>query len=442
MRKTLHLSAFALILSLAVPTVWADDWPQWLGSQRDSIWREQGVLQKLPKDGPAVKWRAKVAWGYSGPAVQGGRVYVFDFDTAGDPNTDSGNARTELEGKERLHCLDAASGKPLWKYEYNCTYKLSYPAGPRCTPTVSGGKVYALGAMGDLTCLDAVSGKKIWSRNLPSEYKATVPQWGYSGHPLVDGNHLITLAGGEGSVVVALDKETGKEIWRALSAKEIGYSPPTMIDAGGKRQLLIWHSEALNSLDPATGKLYWSEPLEPNFGMAIMAPRKLGNLVFTAGTSSQGMVVKLAADKPAAELLWRGKGTNGVYPVNSAPFLENGHIYGVDGDGNLRCVKLEDGQRLWSTSVPVSGEKANQLGTAFLVKHNDRFFIFNDLGQLVIAKMSPAGYEEISRAQIMEPTGKAFGRDVLWSHPAFANRCMFARNDRELVCVSLEDGAK
>ena len=136
-----------------------------------------------------------------------------------------------------------------------------------------------------------------------------------------------------------------------------------MIDAGGTRQLLIWHSEALNSLDPATGKLFWSEPLEPNFGMAIMPPRKLGDYVFVAGTSSHGMVVKLDRDKPAAEVLWQGKGTNGVYPVNSAPFLEDGHIYGVDGDGMLRCVKLEDGQRLWDTTQPVSGEKGkNQLG--------------------------------------------------------------------------------
>ena len=167
--------SFLLLLSLAVPCAKADDWPQWLGPQRDSIWREQGIMQTFPKGGPTVKWRAKVAWGYAGPAVQDGRVFLFDFDTAGDPNIDSGAGRTDLEGKERILCLDAATGKQHWKYEYACTYKLSYPAGTRCTPTISAGKVYALGAMGELTCLDAKSGKKIWSKNLPKEYMATMP---------------------------------------------------------------------------------------------------------------------------------------------------------------------------------------------------------------------------------------------------------------------------
>jgi outer membrane protein assembly factor BamB len=249
MRTTRCLSALTVILVFAAPRALADNWPQWLGPDRDSVWRETGILKTLPKDGPLVKWRVPVAGGYAGPAVADGRVFLFDYDTTGNRNTDNAGGRTKLTGKERVLCLDAVTGKELWKHEYDCEYHIGYPAGPRCTPTVSGGKVYTLGAMGDLACLDAKTGKVIWSKNLPKEYNATVPLWGYAGHPLVEGDRLFCLAGGKGSIAVALDKNSGKELWRALSAREIGYSPPTLIQAGGTSQLLIWHAESLNSLD-------------------------------------------------------------------------------------------------------------------------------------------------------------------------------------------------
>jgi outer membrane protein assembly factor BamB len=428
--------SLCLLILMASPC-WADDWPQWQGPQRDSVWRETGILKQLPDGGPSIKWRVPVAWGYAGPAVANGRVYLFDYDTAGDANTDNGGARTKLTGKERILCLDAGSGKEAWRYDYDCAYSISYPAGPRCTPTVSGGKVYALGAMGDLTCLDAKTGKPLWSKNLPTEYKAQVPQWGYAGHPLVDGDTVFCLAGGEDSVAVALDKETGKERWHALSAKQIGYAPPTLIKAAGVQQLVIFDSDGLNGLDPKTGKVFWSVPLEPNFGMAIMAPRLEGDLLFAGAIVTQCVVAKLGGDRPAAEVVWRGKASTGLYPVNSAPFLEDGYLYGVDQDSKLRCVKLADGQRVWDTLTPVVGMENIKTGTAFLVKNGDRFYLFNEGGELIIAKLNPKGYEEVSRAKILAPTGRAFGRDVVWSHPAFANRCMFARNDREIVCVSL-----
>jgi outer membrane protein assembly factor BamB len=427
--------ALVLILGVAVSPGLAEDWPQWLGPQRDSVWRETGIVKELPKGGPTVKWRIQVHCGYAGPAVAGGRVYHFDYDTADDWRKEG--FRSKLTGKERVLCVDATTGKEVWKYDYECNYNISYPAGPRCTPTVSGGKVYALGAMGDLTCLDAKSGQKVWSKNLPKEYKAEVPFWGYSGHPLVDGNRLYVLAGGKGTIAVALDKDNGQELWHALSDAEIGYSPPTLIKAGGVDQLLVWHTKAINALDPKTGQVHWSLPLDTFSGMSIMPPRQLGDLLFVGGIDKKCLVAKLDATKPAAEVLWRGKAKTGVYPVNSAPFLEDGYIYGVDLDSKLYCVKLDDGERLWGTLAPTVGTEDVKTGTAFIVKNGDRFFLFNERGELIIAKMSPKGYEEMSRARILDPTGLAFKRDVVWSHPAFADRCMFARNDKELVCVSL-----
>jgi outer membrane protein assembly factor BamB len=416
-----------------------DDWPQWLGPQRDGVWRETGLLDKFPWGGPKVLWRTKIEGGYAGPAVAGGRVFVTDYVTSGDKTGDPVK-RNELKGTERVLCLRAADGKLLWKHEYRCPYKISYPAGPRCTPTVHGGKVYTLGAMGDLYCLDAVKGKVHWSKDFKKDYKASVPIWGFAGHPLVDGQKLFCIVGGKGSIAVAFDKDTGKELWRSLTATEQGYSAPTLIEAGGKRQLLIWDAEALHSLNPEIGKPYWSVPLEPDYGMSIMTPRKWKNYLFAGGNGGKAALLKLAAEKPAAEVIWRGKKNTAVYPINSTPFLEDGYLYGVDQTGQLRCIKLESGERLWETFAPTTGGKAAPTATAFLVKNGKRFVLMSETGHLILAKLSPKRYEEISRAKILEPTSTAFGRDVVWSYPAFAHKRVFARNDKEIICVSLDAG--
>jgi outer membrane protein assembly factor BamB len=429
------LAALATSLCLALPAR-GDDWPQWLGPQRDGVWRETGILDKFPEGGPPVKWRAKVRGGYAGPAVAGGRVFVTDYVTSGD-QTPNPTGRNRLDGTERVLCFGAADGKLLWKHEYDCPYHLSYPAGPRATPAVDGGKVYTLGAEGNLFCLDAARGTVLWSRALKKDYQVATPMWGFAGQPLVDGKKLICLVGGAGSVVVAFDKDTGKELWRSLAAREPGYGAPTLIEAGGKRQLVVWHAEAINGLDPETGKVYWSVPLEPNYGMAIAMPRKQGDYLFAGGIMGKAVLLKLAADRPAAEEVWRGTGTTALYCVNSTPFLEGDYLYGVDQPGQLRCVKLANGERVWETFAPTTGNRTANAATAFLVKNGDRFFLANEKGDLIIARLSPKGYEEVSRAHLLEPTGTAFGRPVVWSHPAFAGRCVFARNDKELVCVSL-----
>src|SRR5207245_1192283 len=193
-------------------------------------------------------WRAAIGGGYAGPAVANGRVYITDRQLAqGASNPADPFARGVIRGTERALCLNETDGKLIWKYEYDCPYTVSYPAGPRATPLVSGGKVYTLGAEGNLCCLEASSGKLIWSKDFKKDYNAKTPLWGFAGNPLLDGPRLICLAAGEGSTVVALDKDTGSEIWHALNAKEPGYSSPMICEAGGKRQLIILHPEAANS---------------------------------------------------------------------------------------------------------------------------------------------------------------------------------------------------
>lgn len=443
-------TALFALLALA-PAVRGDDWPQWMGPTRDGAWTETGILDKFPKGGPKLLWQVPLGGGYSGPAVSGGKVYAFDRVLAkGARNPDDPfDVKAKVAGTERVLCFDSKTGKELWKHEYPCAYQVSYAAGPRCTPTVHAGKVYALGAMGDLYCLDAGSGKKLWHKNLPDEYKAKVPQWGYCGHPLVYQNLLIVTAGGD-AVAVALDKDTGAEKWKALSSTELGYCPPTLIRAAGKDQLVIWHGQALNALDPLTGKVLWKHALEPLYAMSIMAPRQHGDRLFAAGIGGAGVVLKLIADKP--EVLWeeapdkspdRKPKPRGLYPVNMTPLVENGVAYGVDQPGMLRAVELDTGKKLWFTHKPVIGREEDEdykgagSGTAFIVKNGPRYFLFAETGDLVIAELSPKGYTEVGRAKLLAPTGSAFGRKVVWSHPAFAEKCVFARNDTELRCYSL-----
>lgn len=439
-----------LILAALSCCAHADDWPQWLGPQRDAHWRETGIVKSFPAGGPPVRWRTPIGAGYTGPAVAGGRVFVTDRVLAKDAkNPANPFNRGVIPGNERVLCLDETTGKILWQHEYDCPYDVSYPAGPRATPVVSGGKVWTLGTEGHLFCLDAKDGKVIWSREFKKDFNAKTPLWGFSANPLLDGNKLICLVGGEGSVAVAFDTDTGKELWRALTAREPGYAPPMIFQAGGKRQLIVWHPESLNSLDPETGKVHWSEPFAVRSGLTVPTPRVLGDKLFITSFYNGPMMLKLAADKPAAEVVWRGtsnneRNTDKLHAIMCTPWLEDGHIYGVCSYGQLRCLKADTGERLWETfkatgATGENGGRNDRWAHAFLIKHADRFFIANEKGDLIIAKLSPQGYEEVSRAHLLEPTGNAGARPVVWSHPAFANKHAYMRNDKEIICVDLAE---
>ena len=430
--------SIAAFLVAAVPgSGLADDWPQWLGPRRDSVWREEGIVDRFPEEGPPLRWRATIAGGYSGPAVAEGRVYVMDYETSGDRTPDPDN-RSRLEGRERVLCLSAEDGQVLWEHAYDRPYAISYPAGPRTTPTVDGDRVYTLGAEGNLCCLRVDDGSVVWSHHFPTDYGAETPIWGCCSHPLVVGNKLFCIVGGPGSVAVAFDKHTGRELWRALSAKEPGYSTPALIRVGGKPQLVIWHAESINGLDPETGDVHWSVPLDPNYAMSIVTPRTAGDSLFVGAIVNKSALLRLSASPPGATVVWRGERRRGLGPVMVTPFLEGDYMYGVDGKGELRCVRLATGEQLWTSyAAATGGDRPAHSACAFLVKQGDRFFLASETGDLIIARLTPEKYTEISRTKVIEPTGTTFGRSVWWSHPAFANRCIFARNDRELVCISL-----
>lgn len=414
-----------------------------MGASRDGVWSETGIIDAIPESGLTVKWRVPVSHGYSGPAVADGKVFVMDYVQEGGEMQNAPNGTPELQGKERMLCFDATSGKTLWNHSYRQPYKISYPGGPRCTPTVDGDRVYMLGAQGKLTCLKTDSGDVVWEKSLPETYETETSIWGYSSHPLIDGDLLFTLAGREGSVAVALNKHTGEEVWRALSAGDQGYNSPTMIEHAGVKQLLIWTPEDLNSLHPKTGEVYWSLPLKPGFNMSIMGPRKQGSYLYASAIGNISALIKLDDEKPGAKFVWKGKPKTSIFCSNSTPFIDGDMLYGCDVEtGALVGAALKDGKRLWQTTKATDNNKRrSRHATAFLVKHENRYFLFNELGDLVIAKLSRDGYTEEGRFHVLEPTNEAFGRDVVWVHPAFANKSLYARNDKELVCVDLsKDG--
>jgi outer membrane protein assembly factor BamB len=439
----------------------ADDWPQWLGPKRDGVWRETGLVEKFPQGGPKELWKVPVGVGYAGPAVAGGKVFVLDLVPADDAKLPaSGFAKgARVPGKERVLCLDEKTGKKLWATDYPVEYRVSYAAGPRCTPTVDGELVYTLGAMGDLKAIKVASGEVAWSKNFMKDYEAGLPQWGFAAHPLVDGEKLICLAGGSNDrLVIAFDKKTGKELWASQSCQgDFGYCPPMIYEFGGKRQLVIWHARAVVGLEPDTGKRIWRVDFDAKASLTAPTPRKVGDdRLFITSFYNGSMLLKVGADK--ADVVWRSKArgerpnqTADLSSIMCTPVVDGEHIYGVCSYGQLRCIEANTGKRVWESMRATRGKltpakvaddpepaEGERWSLAFLIPNGDRYFLFNEQGDLIIAKLSPKGYEEIDRAHVIDPTNTMAGRKVVWMHPAFANRCVYARNDKELVCLSLE----
>jgi outer membrane protein assembly factor BamB len=418
----------------------ANDWPQWMGPQRDGVWDETGVVEAFAADGPKRIWSTKIGPGYAGPSVAGGRVFVTDRRAAAGAKSPDG-----IAGSERLLCLDAATGKPVWQREWEAFYTIDYASGPRATPTVHDRHVYALGAEGHLACFRAVDGTPVWQRELKKDFNCKAPTWGFAGHPLVYGDLLICLVGGTGTTCVAFDRKTGAEKWRALSSSEAGYCPPTLIENGGKPVLVLWHGEAINALDPATGKVLWSYPQVTRFGVSMAAPRQNGDQLLVSGFWWGCRMFKLKPDNAMPEVRWETEKesdtrTTHLNALMCTPAVIDDHFYGVCSHGQLRCLDWKSGRRQWETFAATTGGTELRWGNAFLTRigrRGNRFVIFNEKGDLILANLTPGGYHETSRAHAIEPDNTLCGRPVVWSHPAYANGRACLRNDSEIICLDL-----
>ena len=437
------LRGVAFLATIAAASLLADDWPQWFGPHRDGVWRENGILSSFPEDGPRVAWRTPIGAGYSGPAVARGRVFVTDR-TPDSQRPKEGRKAGENPGMDRILCLSETTGRMLWEHRYPSRYSVSYPSGPRATPSIDGDLVYSLGTEGRLFCLDARTGNRVWERDLKTDYQAKTQIWGHAASPLIHGRHLIVMPGGANSTVVALDKRTGREIWRSLKARSPGYCHPILIGEESRQQLLIWHPEAIESLNPETGIPLWSIPWRIRSGLTISTPRLQGDHLFLTSFYNGATLLELEWTPPRAQVVWQSKkaserDTTELHSIISTPVVAGDYVYGVCSYGQLRCLKLATGERLWETFAATTQGEPVRWANAFITPHQDRYFLFNESGELIIARLKPSGYEEIDRAKLLEATNSdARGRQVVWSHPAFANRHIIVRNDQEIIRVSLE----
>jgi outer membrane protein assembly factor BamB len=419
------------LVATNVPSA-ADDWPQWRGPGRDGVWHETGLIDKFPQPRIELRWRAAIGSGYCGPTVAEGRVYVMD-------------RVEEPADMERVHAFDWQTGRNLWTFAYECSYTtVKYPAGPRASVSIDDGRAYALGSRGHFHCLDAASGKFLWKKTPGEDYDIQAPIWGVAAAPLVDGPLVIVQLGAAGGAcLVALDKKTGEERWRALDDRA-SYSAPIIIEQAGRRVLVAWTGDHVAGLDPASGEVFWTYPFEPaKMVINVPTPVVQGDRLFVTAFYDGSLMLRLDQSQMAVEKVWRGRGfserqTDALHSMISTPYFEGDYVYGVDSYGELRCLEAGTGDRVWEDRTAVPG---NRWATIHMVRNGKRIWMFNERGELIIARLSPAGFEEISRAKLIDPTmAQLRQRDgVCWSHPAYAHRHVFARNDKELVCAGLAE---
>ncbi len=410
----------------------ADSWPQWRGPKRDGVWREHGIVDDLAA--LEIKWRAPISGGYTGPTVAGGRVFVMD--RLIDP--------TQVE---RVLCFDADTGRKLWEHAYPCPYRnVSYDTGPRAAVVVEQDRAFAFGTMGDLSCLDASTGAVLWQRDLDAEYDVNMPVWGLAASPLIFENLIITQVGGEGACIVAFDTATGQEAWRSLD-DPASYVAPILIEQAGRPVLVVVTGATVSGLDPRSGAVHWQVPFEPVRMVIVTAtPVLYKDYLFITSFFDGSLLLKLDQETLAAREVWRRRGrnekkTDALHSIIATPVIKDDHIYGVDSYGELRCLDLLTGDRKWESldAVPKA-----RWSTIHFVEHGQDTWMFNERGELIIARLSPQGYQERSRAKLIEPTtGQLNERGgVCWSHPAFAERSIFVRNDKEIVCASLAENRR
>lgn len=426
--RTASLISSSLVFTL-LSVGSAEEWPQWRGPNRDGVWSETGLIEEFGSDQIQRKWSVPISSGYSGPTVSDGRVYVTD--RVVDPKQ-----------MERVHCFDWETGKQLWSHSYDCEYVgIGYEAGPRASVLIDNGRAYSLGAMGHLFCFDVGNGSILWRRDLNTEYKIQMPNWGIAASPIIEGDLLIVQIGGQDACLVALDKSSGKERWHAVS-DDASYSAPIIVEHAGRRVLVCWTGNRIAGLDFQTGESYWSFDFNAEkWPIGIATPVFHRDLLLMSEAHKGSLLLRLSQNAGKVEKVWNRRKEDGLeeaalHCLISTPYIDGDYIYGADNQGVLRCLSLSTGKQLWEdrTATP-----EDRFATIHLVRNGDKTWLFNERGELIIARLTPDGFEEISRARLIDPTTDQLRRrdGVTWSHPAFAYRHVFARNDKELVCADL-----
>ncbi len=397
-------------LVLGTSLLLAADWPQFLGPNRDGRSTETGLLASWPKEGPPELWDKKLGEGWASPVVAGDRLIVFH----------------RLDDKEIVECLEPATGKERWKFDYPTKYsdRFGFDEGPRATPLIAGDKVYTLGAEGRLHCLELATGKKVWVKALLTDYQAPPSFFGVGSTPLLDGDKLIVNIGAKGAGIVAFDAATGKELWKA-TGDEASYSSPAAATINGTRHVVFLTREGIVSLDPADGALRFRKAWKSKNKNSVNAatPLIVGDQLFVSASYDTGAILlKIGKDGPVE--VWKSDEVLSNHYNTSV--AHDGFLYGIDGRqdigaARLRCVELKTGKIRW-TETP--------FGCAALVYADGNLIVLTDKGVLVLIEATPDGYREKGRAAVLTKPCRCA--------PALADGRLFARDGKRLVAWNLK----
>jgi len=402
-----RLTTFSLVIAV-IAGLCAADWPQWLGPDRngtssESVQPWKGELKTL--------WRQPLGEGHGGPVVSRGRVII--------------HSKVDGKEKEQVACFDATTGKELWRSVYDRpAFTNIYGNGPRSTPLVDGDRVYTVSPTGLLTCWDFNSGEQKWQIDLLKQFDARNLFFGVSTSPIIDGEKLLIMVGGPESSIVALDKQTGKTLWKS-GGDRASYSSPVLTVQDGKKLALFLTQQGVVALDPADGTQLWKFPLVDRLNESSTTPVRIGDVVFASSVTFGSVGLKLTTKdgKPAQERLWK----NNLNSYFATPVAYNGHLYAVFVTGlvnpsaELHCLDPMTGKSLWSK--PNVGKYH---ATALLAR--DRLLVLEENGDLVLVEPNPREYKELARAKVCGQT---------WAHPALSDGRLYVRDGKELICVEL-----
>ncbi len=401
------LGCAVLTLVLGAVTA-AQDWPQYLGSNRDGVYRGPALAETWPASGPRVVWKKQIGQGFSGPVVAQGHMILFH----------------RVNNEEVVEALDPRTGAGQWRYAYPTNYRddFGFDEGPRAVPVVADGVVYTFGAQGQLHAIDLAKGTRLWSEDTARRFGVAKGFFGAAGSPLVEEGRVIANVGGKGAGIVAFDAKSGKVLWMATD-DEASYSSPVGATIGGRRSVIFLTRAALVGLDPATGAVQFRRPWRARLAASVNAatPLVVGDLIFVSAEYGPGAGVLRVEGANLVQLWASDEALTNHYATS---VHSNGFLYGYHGrqefGPSFRAVELRTGKVRWS-------EDRFRAGSVMLA--GERLLILREGGELILAAASPDAFRPIARAQILPAVVRAF--------PALADGFLFARNENTLVSLDL-----
>ncbi len=403
-----------LVLSSFTSLLTAADWPQFRGPSRDGISKETGLLHQWPAAGPKVLWTVPVGQGYAGAAIMAGRVYHQDYD--------------EAKSEWSVICRNLSNGKEVWRFTQPIKIRPNHGI-TRTVPATDGKYVYSISPKLGLYCLDAKTGKQVWTRNLVADYKTQIPSWYNGQNPLLEPDRLIIATGGD-AIMVALDKSTGKEIWRTPNPNGLLLSHVSVVPSmlGGVKQYLYGTLDGPLGINAKDGALLWSFKRKFNI-VAVAAPLAIDNeRVFMTGPYDAGSVmirVKKVGTAFKPELVFDFKNNEWNSEVHM-PILYQGNFYAVGKKkrGLFTCMN-PDGKPVWDSD----GKAAFELG-GFIMADGMFFVIEGKSGMLHLLDANSKSYKELGKAQVLS------GDDV-WGPPALSDGKLVIRDMTKMVCLDV-----